>query len=229
MKTFKIIGMLLSYPKQDLIDHLDELETVLKSEDLLPKRSFRNVVKFLDHLRSKDIYELQEDYVSLFDRGRGHCLHLFEHIHGESRDRGQAMVNLIESYAERGFYMAEGELPDYLPLFLEYLSCCPVEEAVDLIGDPINVIATIGIRLEKRESPYHHLFKALEALAKVKPDEALLKQVRAAEIKEQTLDELDEEWKETEAFDNQDCGNCSISSQAMQEQIQQSQTTRGAH
>lgn len=229
MKTFKIIGMLLSYPKQDLINHLDELESILVNEALLPKRSLKKVGKFLDHLRTTDIYELQEDYVSLFDRGRAHCLHLFEHIHGESRDRGQAMVNLVESYAERGFYMSNGELPDYLPLFLEYLSHCPVKEAVDLVGDPINVIATIGIRLEKRKSPYRILFQALEALAKVKPDEAILKEVRAAELKEQTLDELDEEWEETEAFDNNDCGNCSISSGSMQDAMQQSLSTRGAH
>lgn len=209
MRTFKVIGLLLSYPKQPLIDNLDELEKVLKSETLLQKRPMKKVLSLIDHLRHSDLYQLQEDYVDLFDRGRAHCLHLFEHIHGESRDRGQAMVNLIESYAERGFYMSEGELPDYLPLFLEYLSTCPAQEAVDLMGDPINVIATIAIRLKKRDSLYHCLFEAMESLAKVKPDAAVIAEAKAEELINQTLDELDEEWAEAEAFDNSsDCGTC---------------------
>ncbi|MCC3861866.1 nitrate reductase molybdenum cofactor assembly chaperone [Pseudemcibacter aquimaris] len=213
MRTFKIIGLLLSYPKQELIDHLDEVEDVLKAEEFLPKRTMKKVLNFISYMKQTDLYELQEEYVDLFDRGRAHCLHMFEHIHGESRDRGQAMVNLIESYADRGFYMQEGELPDYLPLFLEYLSTCPADEAVDLVGDPINVIATIGIRLKKRDSLYYILFEALEALAKVKPDDAIIAEAKAEEIREQTLDELDEEWQEAEAFDNsKDCGTCDMTS-----------------
>lgn len=206
MRTFKILGLLLSYPKQDLIDNLEAIEDVLKQEDFLPKRSMKKMLRFIKYLQQTDLYELQEDYVDLFDRGRSHCLHMFEHIHGESRDRGQAMVNLIESYADRGFYMQEGELPDYLPLFLEYLTTLPAEEAVDLIGDPVNVIATIGVRLKKRDSLYHILFEALETLAKVKPDAAVIAEAKAEKLKEQTLDELDEEWEEAEAFDHsKDC------------------------
>lgn len=229
MKTFKILGMLLSYPKQPLIDSLDEIEQILKSEALLPKRSLKKIFSFTKSLRQGDLYELQEDYVMLFDRGRAHCLHMFEHIHGESRDRGQAMVNLIESYAERGFYMSEGELPDYLPLFLEYLSCCPVDEAIEFIGDPINVIATIAIRLKKRDSLYYTLFNALEALAKVKADSAVVEAAKAAELENQTLDELDEEWAEAEAFDNStDCGTCDVQTIPTQTQPQSSQIPGGA-
>lgn len=211
MKTFKILALLLSYPKQDLIDNLDSIENALKGEDFLPKRTTKKVLSFINYMKETNLYELQEDYVELFDRGRSHCLHMFEHIHGESRDRGQAMVNLIESYAERGFYMKEGELPDYLPLFLEYLSTLTAEEAIDLIGDPINVIATIGVRLKKRDSLYYILFEAMEALSKVKPDAAIIAQAKAEKIAQQTLDELDEEWEEAEAFDNsKDCGACDM-------------------
>ena len=211
MRTFKILGLLLSYPKQPLIDNLGELEAVLKSEALLKRRSLKNILSFTEYLKTTDLYELQESYVELFDRGRAHCLHMFEHIHGESRDRGQAMVNLIESYAEREFYMSEGELPDYLPLFLEYLSVCPIEESIDLIGDPINVVATIGVRLKKRDSLYYTLFEAMEALAKVKPSDAVIAEVKAEKIEIQTLDELDEEWAEAEAFDNSsECTSCDM-------------------
>lgn len=211
MKTFKALSLLLSYPKQPLLDNLDSLEDVLKSENLLQKKPLKKVLSFIEYLKAGDLYELQEDYVETFDRGRAHCLHMFEHIHGESRDRGQAMVNLIESYAEHGFYMSEGELPDYLPLFLEYLSVCPVADAIDFLGDPINVIATIGVRLKKRESLYYILFEAMQSLANAKPDEAVLAEAKAEELENQTLDELDEEWAEAEAFDNSsDCGTCDV-------------------
>ena len=227
MRTFKILGLLLSYPKQPLIDNLGELEEVLKSEDLLKRQPLKKILSLIEYLKSTDLYELQESYVDLFDRGRAHCLHMFEHIHGESRDRGQAMVNLIESYAEKGFYMSEGELPDYLPLFLEYLSVCPVEEAIDFIGDPINVIATIGVRLKKRDSLYYTLFEAMEALAKVKPSEAVIAEVKAEKVKTQTLDELDEEWAEAEAFDNSsDCASCDMTTYPDQNNVQ---VSRGAN
>ena len=231
MKTFKILGLLLSYPKQELIDNIADIKTVLKQEAFLPKRSMKKVLAFCDYLKGTDLYELQEDYVDLFDRGRAHCLHMFEHIHGESRDRGQAMVNLIESYADRGYYMTEGELPDYLPLFLEFLSSCPAEEAVDFIGDPINVIATIGVRLKKRDSLYYVLFNAIEQLAKVKPDAAVIAEAKAEEIKEQTNDELDEEWAEAEAFDNSvDTDACDMTQYHNQNtHVNPPQTTRGAN
>lgn len=229
MKTFKVLSLLLSYPKQPLIDNLDSLEKVLKSEELLNKKELKKVLAFIEYLKTGDLYELQEDYVETFDRGRAHCLHMFEHIHGESRDRGQAMVNLVESYAERGFYMSEGELPDYLPLFLEYLSVCPVAEAIDFIGDPINVIATIGVRLKKRDSLYYILFEAMQSLAKAKPDEAVIAEAKAEELEKQTLDELDEEWAEAEAFDNSsDCDTCNVT-QFPAQNSNPPQTSRGAN
>ncbi|MBT6328552.1 MAG: nitrate reductase molybdenum cofactor assembly chaperone [Kordiimonadaceae bacterium] len=230
MRTFKIIGMLLSYPKQPLIDNMAEIEQVLKSEALLPTRAMKKLLKFTEYVKQSDLYELQEEYVELFDRGHAHCLHMFEHIHGEGRDRGQAMVNLIESYAERGFYMAEGELPDYLPLFLEYLSCCPAEEAIDLIGDPINVVATIGVKLKKRDSLYYILFEAMQSLAKVKADSDVIAAATAAELETQSLEELDVEWAEAEAFDNStECGSSQVLAYPEQNSAQLSQPSGGAN
>ncbi|NOZ67362.1 MAG: nitrate reductase molybdenum cofactor assembly chaperone, partial [Alphaproteobacteria bacterium] len=115
MKTFKILGLLLSYPKAEILPHLDDLMAVLAQEKLLPVRQIKKVKAFVDDMKVRDIYETQENYVEIFDRGRAHCLHLFEHIHGESRDRGQAMVDLAEAYGQKGFYVTAGELPDYLP------------------------------------------------------------------------------------------------------------------
>ncbi|NOZ41774.1 MAG: nitrate reductase molybdenum cofactor assembly chaperone [Alphaproteobacteria bacterium] len=213
MKTFKILGLLLSYPEVEMISHLDELVTVLEAEKLLPGRHLKKIAAFTRDLGSRDIYELQENYVELFDRGRGHCLQLFEHIHGESRDRGQAMVNLAETYATKGLYVSSGDLPDYLPLFLEYLSLCPPDEALEFLGDPINVIAAIGVKLNKRQSSYAVVFDALAALSKVKPDRAMMEKLRLEPLESISNDELDAEWAEAGAFDNDDlkpddCADC---------------------
>jgi nitrate reductase delta subunit len=144
---------------------------------------------------------VQEDYVETFDRGRAHCLHLFEHIHGESRDRGQAMVDLSETYAAKGLHIDSSELPDYLPLFMEYLSRCELQDATELLGEAIDVIAVIGAKLKKRKSPYADIFTSIELLSVVKADTEKIKTaLREAHKDPETLEELDKQWKEAEAF-----------------------------
>jgi nitrate reductase delta subunit len=201
MKTFKILGLLLSYPQPAWLDHLDACRALLKEERLLPARRLNAVLGFIDRLESTQLLQLQEDYVATFDRGRAHSLHLFEHIHGESRDRGQAMVNLADAYAEKGLAIDQAELPDYLPLFLEFLSCCPQVEALELLGEPVEVIATIGARLKKQASPYAMLFEALVSLSRVRPKPGLVKELLMATPDEGSLEALDKEWEETAAFD----------------------------
>jgi len=222
MKTFKILGLLLSYPKEELILHLDDVMQVLALEKLLPARNLKKIKAFANDLKQQDIYDIQENYVELFDRGRAHCLQLFEHIHGESRDRGQAMVNLAEAYGEKGLYITPGELPDYLPLFLEFLSLCPVDEAMDFLGDPINVIAAIGVKLKKRGASYAVVFEALEALSKVKPDQDMVALARAEPLESLTNEDIDKDWEEASAFDNSDvnsddCSTCNAFPRATEE------------
>jgi len=216
MKSFKILGLLLTYPEGSVYQASDELMEVLKGEGVLPKASLKKIEKFLKDQNEKDLMAVQEDYVETFDRGRAHCLHLFEHIHGESRDRGQAMVDLTDTYASKGMFINHSELPDYLPLFMEYLSYCDFEEASSLLGEAIDVIAVIGTKLKKRESPYVDVFDAIGALSSVKPDEVRIKDALEAAPKDpETLEELDEEWREAEAFGGDplksaqaDCGTC---------------------
>ena len=184
MRTFKVLGLLMSYPKTEWVSHLDELGPLLLEENFLPKKQLRAVLAFIDELKSADLYSLQEEYCSTFDRGRSHCLHLFEHIHGESRDRGQAMVNLSDAYEEKGFFIDHAELPDYIPMFLEFLSLCPQNEAVTLLGEPIDIMATIGTRLKKRDSSYAVLFDALVALSRVKPSKEKIQEVMEQELED---------------------------------------------
>lgn len=212
MKTFKVLGLLLSYPKAEWLSHLDACEALLVQERILPKKQLRTVQAFIGELQSADLYELQEEYVSTFDRGRSHSLHLFEHIHGESRDRGQAMVNLATAYEEKGLFINQAELPDYIPLFLEYLSLCPVDEAIALLGEPIDIFATIGARLRERKSSYGALFAAVVALSRVKPDRERIKEVLAEGAEDTSLEAMDKEWEEAAAFggqpDQSGCNAC---------------------
>ena len=125
LPTYSAIAALLDYPQAELLAALPELRAALQAEKLLPRQGLQEIVALCDYLGRHDLYTLQENYVSLFDRGRGHSLHLFEHVHGESRDRGQAMVDLQQLYAGQGLHLAAAELPDYLPVFLEFLSRQP--------------------------------------------------------------------------------------------------------
>ncbi len=220
MKTFKVLGLLLSYPRPEWLAHLDDFKALLLEENFLPKKQLKSLVVFIDNLKATDVFSAQEEYVSTFDRGRSHCLHLFEHIHGESRDRGQALVNLLDAYEEKGFFIDKAELPDFIPLFLEFLSLCPLNEAVALLGEPIDVMATIGTRLHKRDSSYAVLFDALVALSKVKPSQEKIQEVMEQPLEDDSLEALDKEWEEAAAFagqpDQAGCGSCKTPDNGLQ-------------
>ncbi|MBU4499147.1 MAG: nitrate reductase molybdenum cofactor assembly chaperone, partial [Gammaproteobacteria bacterium] len=122
-------------------------------------------------LQQTELIPLQENYVATFDRNPSHSLHLFEHIHGESRDRGSAMIDLLEEYWKHDFDASATELPDYVPLFLEFLSLLPSDEALVLLGDAVHVLATIGRKLDANGSPYATAFQLLETLSPVQAQE----------------------------------------------------------
>lgn len=211
MKTFRTLGLLLSYPQPAWLAHLDECRAVIAEEGLLPPKHRKAVLAFIGELGGAEPLALQERYVATFDRGRSHSLHLFEHIHGESRDRGQAMVDLAAAYAEKGLVISRAELPDYLPLFLEFLSCCTPQEASELLAEPVEVIAAIGTRLREKGSPYAAVFDALVGLSKARPREDWLGEL-LAETPDDSLEALDREWEEAAAFAKPsaqpDCQGC---------------------
>lgn len=167
MKTFKVISMLLMYPESDWLAALPDMHAALVEETGVNGNAANRLAPLLDLLKNTRLIELQENYVATFDRNPSHSLHLFEHIHGESRDRGSAMINLLEEYWKHGFDAAAFELPDYVPLFLEFLSLLPKEAALPLLGDAVHVLALIGRKLDKNGSPYAAAFQALEALSPV--------------------------------------------------------------
>jgi nitrate reductase delta subunit len=167
MKTFKVLSILLTYPEAEWLEALPELESAVAEEAAFNARASDQLFPLFSMLRRLSLIELQEIYVATFDRNPSHSLHLFEHIHGESRDRGSAMINLLEEYWKHDFDASASELPDFVPLFLEFLSLLPEEEALTLLGDAVHVLAAIGRKLERNGSHYATVFHLLEALSPV--------------------------------------------------------------
>lgn len=168
MKTFKALAVLLSYPEPVWLAQLDEIARTIDAE-ADRNGGVATLASLLELLRSEPLIALQENYVMTFDRNPAHSLHLFEHVHGESRERGAAMVNLLEEYRTHGFDVVADELPDYVPLFLEFLSLLPAGQATALLGEAIHVLAHIGERLAGNGSAYGSLFDMLKALSPTLP------------------------------------------------------------
>ena len=181
MRTYRALAALLAYPTPDLIAALPELSGVLQGR----------AASLVDELASTPLLQLEERYVSLFDRSRALSLHLFEHVHGESRERGQAMVDLAAMYEARGLTIAEHELPDYIPAFLEYLSLLDENEARDLLHDTAEIMRAIGDRLAERGSLYAEVFAALLKLA---DESGLTKKIAPRRAEEESQATLDAQW-----------------------------------
>ena len=163
--TYRALGALLSYPTEDLQSAAPEIAAVLQADALIPPAQRSAIAVLLNELAITDIYELQERYFVLFDRSRSLSLHLFEHIHGESRDRGQAMADLLALYASHGLEMRNDELPDFLPLFLEFLSLLPPTEAASMLSEAAAILRTLADRLANRGTNYAAVMQALADLA----------------------------------------------------------------
>jgi nitrate reductase delta subunit len=164
-----ILSALLAYPGQPLLDAMDEIDAALGEH----AGARAKLAPLTTLLRGEDLIALQENYVATFDRTPAQSLHLFEHVHGESRDRGQAMVDLLDEYRAGGFEPVGSELPDYVPLFLEFLGVLEAdgqgERATALLGDAIHVLAAIGDRLARNGSAYACVFTVLRGLTDVEP------------------------------------------------------------
>jgi nitrate reductase molybdenum cofactor assembly chaperone NarJ/NarW len=195
-KTFKVLSALLSYPDEALQKAAPELVSVLDEEKLLPSDRRADLDALIGGIATGDLFALQERYVELFDRTRSLSLHLFEHVYGESRDRGQAMIDLKTLYEQNGLYLSSSELPDYLPAFLEFLSIRPLDEAREQLSQPAHILTTLAERLHKRHSPYAAVFDGLAALAVLVPDAEVELVAEGDDVDPNDFTALDAQWEE---------------------------------
>ena len=195
MSVLKLIGVLLDYPRDELWEHRVELLDAADDPGLSTPRRVA-LIAFVQTLLDTDPLTAQDAWLSTFDRGRSMSLLLFEHIHGESRDRGQAMVDLIEIYRQHGFELAAKELPDYLPLLLEYLAQRPQDEVRDWLSHVSHIVGMLAARAGERNSPYQVLFDSLVELADGKLDLGVLRRRASEEPRDDTPEAMDRLWEE---------------------------------
>jgi nitrate reductase delta subunit len=195
MLLFRVFSALLSYPSEDMRGGLSEMADVIRRSSLLSQQGRTDLLALVNELAQDDLLAAEERYSDLFDRGRALSLHLFEHLHGDSRDRGSAMVELKELYRAAGFELTSSELPDYLPVVLEYLSCRDLEEAREMLADCAHILKVIARALISRQSGYAAVLPALLGIAGEPPVDA----AKVPPARERS-DSIDREWREEPAF-----------------------------
>ncbi len=176
MNRYLLASHLLSYPTEELISELEPTSPLTV------------------WLKEQDIFTVQEHYVEVFDRSVRCSLYLFEHIHAESKERGKALISLREMYTKEGCTLGTKELPDYLPLFLEFLSMVSEEKALEFLENVSHILSRIASTLKKRGSPYHEIIASLVVGS---PEE----------IEEKPEPDIDKIWEEEPVqFNSKGCG-----------------------
>jgi nitrate reductase delta subunit len=198
-RSLRVLSRLLGYPDAELRAHLPELREALHAERALSPARLGELDRLIRTLERTPALDAESDYVELFDRGRSTSLHLFEHVHGDSRDRGPAMIDLGQTYAKAGLVLAEGELPDYLPAVLEFVSTQPPREARAFLGEMAHIFNAVFGALQGRDTPYASVLGALIELAGEK----------AQPVAPAAEPALDDSWAEPVVFDG-----CSTQGQA---------------
>jgi nitrate reductase delta subunit len=203
--SLRVLAALLRYPDAAFRAAVPELQQALRDEAALPSARLEELCALLERLQRDDPFTVESEFVDLFDRGRGTALHLFEHVHGDSRERGPALVDLQQTYEKAGLLLADGELPDHLAVVLEFTSTQPPKEARAFLSEIAHIVRAIFSALLRRQSAYASVLAAVLELAGE----------RAERVEIPAEPELDEAWAEPEAF-----GGCSTAGQSKPDQPQ---------
>jgi nitrate reductase molybdenum cofactor assembly chaperone NarJ/NarW len=210
-KTLRALAWLLRYPNAEMRAALPDIRAALTSESSVSHSRLGEIERLIDRLAAIPALQAESEYVELFDRGRRTSLYLFEHVYGDSRDRGPAMIDLVKTYENAGLFLAESELPDYLPVVLEFASTQPAKEARAFLAETAHILRAIFTALVDRKSRYAAVIAAALELAGEKAER--VKIVDEADI--------DESWAEPVAF-----GGCSTAGQSAPTQPQTIQFVR---
>lgn len=193
--TLRALAALLAYPSEELQANAGDIREAIAGDGALSLADHSRLDGLLRAFETQDLLDLQCAYSELFDRSRSLSLHLFEHVHGDSRERGQAMIDLGQQYVEGGFFLESGELPDFVPVFLEYASCLPGADARELLRQPAHVFAALAERLDKRGSDYAAIFHCLVSIARARVD-AEARAVVDRNTPPEDAPDIDAEWEE---------------------------------
>jgi nitrate reductase delta subunit len=203
--SLRVLARLLSYPDAQLRADLDDMRQVLRTEKAITGARLVELNALISGLAGGNTLDNEAEYVEVFDRGRATSLHLFEHVHGDSRDRGPAMIDLTQTYEKAGLFLGPDEMPDYLPVVLEFVSTQPPKEARAFLSEMAHIFNAIFNALQQRKSPYASV---LGALLELSGEEAHAVKIVADEP-------LDTTWEEPVVFDG-----CSVKGQTKPDQPQ---------
>lgn len=203
--SLRVLARLLSYPDAQLRGNLLEMRQALLSEKAIAPARLEELNALINGLARGNALDNEAEYVEVFDRGRATSLHLFEHVHGDSRDRGPAMIDLAQTYEKAGLFLGPNEMPDYLPVVLEFVSTQPPKEARAFLGEMAHIFNAIFNALQQRNSPYASVLGALLELSGEK----------AHPVKIVADEPLDTSWEEPVVFDG-----CSVKGQTKPDQPQ---------
>jgi nitrate reductase delta subunit len=203
--SLRVLARLLSYPDAQLRGDLDDMRQALLSEKAIAAARLEELDALISSLARGNALDNEAEYVEVFDRGRATSLHLFEHVHGDSRDRGPAMIDLAQTYEKAGLFLGPDEMPDYLPVVLEFVSTQPPKEARAFLSEMAHIFNAIFNALQQRNSPYASVLGALLELSGEK----------AHPVKIVAEDPLDSTWEEPVVFDG-----CSVKGQTKPDQPQ---------
>jgi len=203
--SLRVLARLLSYPDAQLRGDLNDMRQALLSEKAIAPARQEELDALINGLARGNALDNEADYVEVFDRGRATSLHLFEHVHGDSRDRGPAMIDLAQTYEKAGLFLGPDEMPDYLPVVLEFVSTQPPKEARAFLGEMAHIFNAIFNALQQRNSPYASVLGALLELSGEK----------AHPVKIVADEPLDSTWEEPVVFDG-----CSVKGQTKPDQPQ---------
>ncbi|WP_374590437.1 nitrate reductase molybdenum cofactor assembly chaperone [Aquabacterium sp.] len=213
--SLRALAHIVGYPSAELRAALPDLREALRAEQALPASRQQGLETLIESLAQRDALTVEAEYVELFDRGRATSLHLFEHVHGDSRDRGPAMIDLLKTYEQGGLYLdpaqVNGELPDYLPIVLEFISTLPHEQMVGFVGEIAHILNALYAALLKRRSWYAHVPAAVLELGE--------QAITLVDVPEEEA--LDATWLEPDAF-----GGCTSKGQQSPDQPQPIQIVR---
>ncbi|MBI3102711.1 MAG: nitrate reductase molybdenum cofactor assembly chaperone [Burkholderiales bacterium] len=193
--TLRALGALLAYPDAPLRAVLPQLAEALEGEQVLRPERLAELQALCRQLALGDPIEVEARYVETFDRGRSTSLHLFEHVHGDSRDRGPALIDLMKTYERAGLHFSASELPDHLPVVLEFASTQPPEVARNFLGEMAHILNALFSALLARGTPYASVVAAILEVSG--------QQVQSVPVTPEP--EIDESWDEPAAFDG--CSN----------------------
>ncbi len=162
MRIYTIMARLLDYPDQELMANLPEMIKLLQQDPAVSGQEREALQQLIAWMQLHHLTGLQETYVQTFDMTPEHDLHLTHHLFGDDRGRGPALIDLSEYYKSMGLELEQGEIPDYLPLILEFVSTLDEMQARVFLGDAAKVLKVLAENLEKKGSPYARLMRIVE-------------------------------------------------------------------